>query len=326
MILLDEILRVILYIWEALFHIWPLLLVTIPLAVTIKTMDISKYIHSLFSKNIGFSIMLATLVGAISPFCSCGIIPIISALLMAGVPIAPVMSFWLASPSMDPEIFFLSVGSLGLPLAVTRIIATFIMSLSGGIFVHLLYGKEPVENFLITKPIKTLHVLPSVSITDPTEGGLESFEFVTNKCECPPDYHTKLKLIFKNTVSSAFFVLKFLVLAYFIEALIIFYLPSSIMQIILNLPGVFSVMAAAGIAVPLYTTNISALGLVSGLLTKGLSGGAGLSFLIGGATTTIPAMAAVYKIVDKRIFRVYLGTAIFFSIFSGLLFSFSKFN
>ena len=84
---------------------------------------------------------MATLVGALSPFCSCGVIPIITALLLGGVPLAPVMSFWLASPSMDPEIFVLSVGSIGWELAIWRLAATFVMSLGGGLVVLWLERK-----------------------------------------------------------------------------------------------------------------------------------------------------------------------------------------
>ena len=40
------------------------------------------------------------------------------------VPLAPVMSFWVASPTMDPEMFALTVATLGWPLAVVRLGAT----------------------------------------------------------------------------------------------------------------------------------------------------------------------------------------------------------
>ena len=116
-LLLNELARILVFVWEALVHVWPLLLITIPVAVLIKEVDASSKISSIFRKNIWLSIVIATLVGAIAPFCSCGVIPVISAMLISGVPLAPVMSFWLASPSMDPEIFFLSVASLGWPLA-----------------------------------------------------------------------------------------------------------------------------------------------------------------------------------------------------------------
>jgi uncharacterized membrane protein YraQ (UPF0718 family) len=108
--IVNEIIRVVEFVIESFIKIWPLLLITIPLAVFIRSISISDKINEWLSKNIHLSILIATFVGAVAPFCSCSVIPVISAMLIAGVPLAPVMSFWLASPSMDPEIFFLSYG------------------------------------------------------------------------------------------------------------------------------------------------------------------------------------------------------------------------
>ena len=84
------------------------------------------------------AIILATAVGAFSPFCSCGVIPVVAALLIGGVPLAPVMSFWIASPSMDPEIFFLSVATIGWELAAWRLGSTLVLSLGAGLATHFI--------------------------------------------------------------------------------------------------------------------------------------------------------------------------------------------
>ena len=90
------------FIIEAFMHIWPYLLITIPLAVAIRLSGASNYIKYAFDAQPLVAIVLATAVGAFSPFCSCGVIPVIATLLISGVPLAPIMSFWLASPLMDP--------------------------------------------------------------------------------------------------------------------------------------------------------------------------------------------------------------------------------
>jgi uncharacterized membrane protein YraQ (UPF0718 family) len=67
----------------------------------------------------------------------------------------------------------------------------------------------------------------------------------------------------------------------------------------------------------MYTTNLTSLGLIAGLLQRGMSGGAALAFLIGGAVTTLPAMSAVYGIVRWRVFGLYLGFCIAGSLLTG---------
>lgn len=119
-----------------MWHIWPYLIITIPLAVVVKLSEAAKYIRMVLTKKPIISIFLATIVGAFSLFYSCGVIPIIAALLIGSVPIAPVMSFWLASPSMDPEIFFLSVSTIGWQLTLWRLGTTFTLSLTAGYVTH----------------------------------------------------------------------------------------------------------------------------------------------------------------------------------------------
>ncbi len=300
--MLKELFRITQFILDSLIHIWPLLLLTIPLSIIIKEIGISKNLNALLKKNIGLSILIATLIGAIAPFCSCSVVPVIASMLIMGVPIAPIMSFWLASPSMDPEIFFLSVASLGWSLAIARIMATFIMSLAGGYLTHLFIGRhfKDSHGLLKVKPGCGAHCKETASSN--------------------PKSWLQLKKIFLESKDAIWMVLKFLVIAYFLEAIILFYIPDSVVVGIFGTNPLTSILRATVIGIPLYTTNISALGLTAGLLGKGLTEGAALAFLIGGATTTVPAMAAVYKLVHPKIFFLYLSITITFSIISGIVY------
>lgn len=298
---MNEITKVLTFIWESIIGIWPLLLLTIPLSVGLKEIGISNKINKLMNKNIWVSILLATLIGAVAPFCSCSVIPVIASLLTAGVPVAPVMAFWLASPSMDPEIFFLSVASLGWDLATIRLVATFLMSISGGIVTHFLLKRWNNKDSIL-KPF-----------------GKQT----CSSCGCdePEDKKSKIKRIAKESLTAMLFVFRFLLIAFLLEALIIFYVPTEFISKIFTSNDFLSVIVASFISVPLYTTNISALGIIGGLVEKGLSMGAALAFLVGGATTTIPAMSAVFRLVHRKIFFIYLGITFAFTILSGLIYN-----
>src|SRR4030042_4301621 len=129
---MEQILKISEFIIKSFIHIWPYLLITIPMAVVVNLSGASTYINKALNRNPLVSIILATAVGAISPFCSCSVIPVIASLLIGGVPLAPVMSFWIASPSMDPEVFLLSAAAVGWEMSAWRLAATFIISLLGG--------------------------------------------------------------------------------------------------------------------------------------------------------------------------------------------------
>jgi uncharacterized membrane protein YraQ (UPF0718 family) len=138
---MDALYQIAQFVANAFLHIWPYLLITIPLAVAVNLSGASRYISRALSARPLLAIVLATAVGAFSPFCSCGVIPVVASLLIGGVPLAPVMAFWVASPSMDPEIFFLSVSVLGWKLALWRLGSTLALSLAAGYITHLLVAQ-----------------------------------------------------------------------------------------------------------------------------------------------------------------------------------------
>ena len=57
---------------------------------------------------------------AMSPFWSCGVVPLIAAMLAMGVPLPAVMAFWSASSIMDPSMFVLTAGTQGTEFAVFK--------------------------------------------------------------------------------------------------------------------------------------------------------------------------------------------------------------
>ena len=81
---------------DALIGVSPFLVLSIAVAAYAKASGADQLIAKAFSGHIASMIAVAALMGALSPFCSCGVIPLIAALLAMGVPLAPVMAFWLA--------------------------------------------------------------------------------------------------------------------------------------------------------------------------------------------------------------------------------------
>lgn len=323
---------------RAFAHSWPYLLLTIPLAVGVNVSGVSRFIGRAFHARPLTAVFLATAVGAFSPFCSCGVIPVISALLISGVPVAPVMSFWLASPSMDPEIFMLSVSSLGMNLAVWRLAGTFAMSLGGGILTLILVNRGWLSGSVLkirredrekagcscgSESVSSSCCADGTRLYDGTETvpELRTAAAGEEASTCAPE-NSFLKKLVRESGRAVFMVVKFMTLAFLLEALITLFVPREWVINLLGRGNAFAVPAAALLSIPLYTTNLTALGLAGGLLTQGMSGGAVLSFLIGGATTTIPAMAAVYGLVKTRIFLLYLAITAFSALSAGLIYQF----
>lgn len=80
---------------------------------------------------------LAAVAGGVSPLCSCGVIPLIAALLAMGVPLSAVMAFWL-TPVMDPSKFVLTTVVLGADFAVAKTLSAIGLGIMGGTVVYML--------------------------------------------------------------------------------------------------------------------------------------------------------------------------------------------
>lgn len=369
---MEHITKIAAFVIESFIHIWPYLVITIPLAVLVNLSGASKFIKRALSRNPIVSIFLATVVGAFSPFCSCGVIPVIASLLIGGVPLAPVMSFWIASPSMDPEIFLLSTATIGWKLSVWRLVATFIISLFSGYFTHILFtrgwlGETVLRNNLYATPKKPLkdaitrvkkgynYLLSKVKRHKQMQVKLitndQSKISATVNCCVPsgklsfqPESDFKVQgketcdsetcksstssfriRLLNETWKATVMVAKFMTLAFIVNAIIQFYVPQESVSSVMGGKGISSVIVASFIGIPFYTSNITALPLISGLLELGMSEGAAIAFLISGPITTLPAMAAVWGLVRKKIFILYVAFALSGALIFGLLVNFLKF-
>lgn len=103
------------------------------------------------------------------------------------------------------------------------------------------------------------------------------------------------------------------------EALILRYVPQEAVAQTLGSRNWFAIPLSALVGIPLYLTEISALPIVSGLMAQGMVPGAAIAFLIAGPVTTLPAMTAVFGIVNRRIFALYMSVGLGGAILFGLI-------
>ena len=85
----------------------------------------------------------------------------------------------------------------------------------------------------------------------------------------------------------------------------------------------WAIIIAAVLGIPVYTSNLAAMPLVGGLLAQGMHPAAALAFLIAGPTTTLPAMSAVWGLVNRKVFALYIGFSLVGAIVLAYIYSFT---
>ncbi len=290
---------------NATISILPFFFLSVAVASLIKTFKFEVHLKKAFYGREFASVPIATTTGAFSPLCSCGVIPAISAMLASGIPLAPIMAFWITSPLMSPESFVLTYSILGSEMAFARLLATIIIGLAAG-YATLYFSKSGILGDKILKKLQG--------------------ENCSNEAELEKDLNSHEIMVVRaiqfliNIKDMAIFIGKYILIAFIIEALIVLYIPIDVVGNLLGSSNRSGPILAALVGVPAYASSISAMPVVRGLMELGMDKGTALAFLIGGAATSIPAMVAVFSIVKKKVFFIYLGFSMVGAVLCGYLY------
>lgn len=351
---MEHVIKILQFMWEEAVGLVPWFMLAVGLGVLASLLALDILARRAFAGRGAIAIIATTAIGAFSPFCSFTVIPLIRRFLAVGVPLSAVMAFWVASPSMDPEIFGLTAAQLGVPVAVARLLGALALSLAAGFIVLALERRGYLKQVLRPVPAAKAEV-PACSSAQPatvaagSSGGSAEPSCGSAPAEPEPScgqakaesscgtvpevvddgtpwwpmakrnlreasLMSVLKDIGKDTVSLG----KWFLLALLLDAIIVYYVPENAISAIVG-TGPFAILIAAAASVPLYVNGVGAIPIIDGLMMKGMGGAAAVTFLLGGAVTTIPAMIAVRAIVTNRVFLLYLGISFFGALTIGYI-------
>jgi len=272
----------------------------------LKASNADGIVANAFQGKEVYMIVAAALVGGLAPFCSCEVIPFVAALLAAGTPVSAVMAFWLSSPLMDPPTFAITTGALGWEFAVGKTVTAVAAGLMGG---FIMMGLSSVGAF--AEPLRAR--TSSGGCCTASDASIPVMGWFWPSAE-------RRKVFLQASTENALFLMKWLLLAYLLESLMITYVPAETIASVVGGAGLGSIIIGALAGVPAYLNGYAAPALVSGLMEQGMNAGAAMSFMVAGAMTCIPAMAAVFALVKREVFAMYLLFAFISAAFSGLVF------
>nr|CAK32555.1 putative permease [uncultured organism] len=295
---------------DAFVWILPFLLASVLLAAWLKAAGADRVIGATVSRSPVRAVVVFAAAGALSPFCSCGVVPLIAALLAAGVPLPAVMAFWVASPLMDPEMFVLMWAMLGLEFTLAKTLAAFGLGLAGG-FATLAAQRAG----LFAAPLRAISTCGSGCGTGNTYGtdGLVPMELRWAFWR-----DAARRAVFTAEARDiGLFLAKWLLFAFTIESLMVRWLPPETIVSHLGGENIYAIPLAVAIGVPAYLNGFAAVPLIGELMSMGMAPGAALAFLVAGGVTSLPAAMAVFALVRAPVFLWYLAVALVGSLAIG---------
>ncbi|MEQ8966151.1 MAG: permease [Azospirillaceae bacterium] len=286
------------FVGAALIDIAPFFVLSIGLAAYAKASGVDRQIATVFGRASAGTVVAAAVFGALSPFCSCGVLPLIAALMKAGVPLAPVMAFWIASPLMDPEVFVLTSAVISVDFAVARTIAALALGLGAGFATLALTRRGHLAD-----PLK------------PAARGCGTGCGPTGIADTPIVWRVwaepeRRATLIAESRQTGWLLLRWLTLAFVVESLMLAHVPAEAVAGTLGGDAWWSLPLAAAVGIPAYMNGFAAIPLVGGLMEMGMAAPAALTFMVAGGVTSIPAAMAVAALVRAPIFAWYLALGI----------------
>ena len=251
-------------------------------------------IHSLFGglkdKKMGiWGVILASLLGTLSPLCMYGTIPIAASFSRQGMQDDWLAAFMMSSILLNPQLMLYSTALGGQALAV-RLVTCIFCGILAGLLVHFLWGKKEFFRF-------------------------DGFAPGPGRDTDPNLFLRFLKNLGRNVRATG----PYFLIGVLLSALFQRYVPADAFASLFGENEGFGLLLAATVGVPLYACGGGTIPLLQQWLASGMSMGAAASFMITGPATKITNLGALKIVLGFRHFFLYLVYVMLFSMVSGFI-------
>jgi uncharacterized membrane protein YraQ (UPF0718 family) len=276
-----------------------LLLAVIIFAVSIirSYLPPEKIRSVLAHKNPYVGNLLASLLGIITPFCSCSAIPLFLGFIQAGVPLGTTFSFLVASPMINEVALVMLLGLFGWKIAAIYITSGLVIAMLSGAVIGKLKMEDLVEPFVYQNTVNAGVDLPNMT-------GKERVAYAK-------DYVLD---ILKR-------VWLYVIIGIGVGAWIHGYVPASLIAHYAGGKTWYAVPLAVIIGIPLYSNAAGVIPLVSALTEKGMAMGTTLAFMMSVTALSLPEFMILKKVMKPKLILIFAGIVALGIIFTGYLFN-----
>jgi hypothetical protein len=239
--------------------------------------------------------VLASLLGIITPFCTCSAIPLFLGFIEAGVPLGITFSFLVASPMINEVALVLLIGLFGWKVSLIYTGSGLIIAIASGMIIGKLKVERLVENAILEKKNAT-----------------QTAEMTWKERVAYASGYT-LKIVQRVWV--------FIVLGVGVGAWIHGYVPTELLAAYAGSGHWYAVPLATVIGIPLYSNAAGIIPLVSALTEKGVSMGTALAFMMAVTGLSLPEFLILRRVMKTKLILIFAFIVGIGIMFTGFLFN-----
>jgi uncharacterized membrane protein YraQ (UPF0718 family) len=248
---------------------------------------------SLFTGNV-----MASMLGIVTPFCSCSAIPLFLGFVESGIPLGVTFSFLIAAPMINEVAVILLFGMFGWKVAAIYIGTGLVIAITAGWVIGKLKLEKYVESWVYE--IKAGHMVDQeekIKFSDRIQSGYTAVKEIVGK------------------------VWIYIIIGIAVGAAAHGYVPESFMANLMGKSAWYSVPLSVLIGVPLYSNAAGIIPIVSVLIEKGVPLGTALAFMMSVIGLSLPEMIILRKVLKMRLIFTFVGVVSAGIIIVGYIFN-----
>lgn len=253
-------------------------------------------------KLYGLQYLLASVFGAITPFCSCSSIPLFIGFVKGGIPLGVTLAFLITSPLVNEVAVAMFLGMFGLE-------ATLIYAGSGialGVVGGFILGRLKLDKYLSP----WVQQIQASATAEQTEWDENQTSFVE-----------RLPSIVRDAWGIVRGVLVYVIIGIAVGGAMHGYVPENFFTEQLSADRWYGVPLAVILAVPMYANAAGVVPIIQVFVTKGVPMGTAIAFMMGVVGLSLPEATMLKKVMTWRLIAIFFGTITFFIIALGYLFN-----
>lgn len=246
--------------------------------------------------------MMASVLGIITPFCSCSAIPLFLGFVEAGIPLGVTFSFLIAAPMINEVALVLLIGLFGWKVALIYVLTGLTIAILAGFILEKLNLKKYVADWVYkTHAKQSLEQASSMTFNHRIDAGGEVVKEIVGK------------------------IWIYILIGIAVGAGAHGFVPDEYLAGALGNQNWYSVPLAILVGIPLYSNAAGIIPIVSVLIEKGVTLGTALAFMMSVIGLSLPEIIILKKVLKWQLIGVFIGVVAIGIVIVGLIFNYIVF-
>jgi len=224
---------------------------------------------------------MASLLGIVTPFCSCSSVPLFIGFVEGGIPLGVTFSFLITSPIVNEAAFVILLASFGIKVALVYVASGVIIGTLGGYLIGRLKLEKYVEEYV--------------------------WKMQTGAAaNTSMDHDSRMQFAWQQLHDIIRRIWIYLIIGIGIGAVIHGWAPEAILAKYAGPDNPLAVIVAVICGIPLYSNAMGAIPIAEALIGKGVGLGTALAFLMAVTALSLPEMIILRKVIKPRLIAAFL--------------------